>query len=64
MDEPSRGWSKKFQKLTTVDSERSERKIRKENKKKTTETMANLTPDNRDAKRSTVKQTGIFSTHI
>ena len=42
--------------LETDDRERSERKVRKEKKKKKTMvTMANLTPDDRDAKRKTDK---------
>ena len=46
--------SKREKELETADRERSERKVRKENtKKKTTVTMASLTPDDRDAKTRT-----------
>ena len=50
----------KFQRLTTVDGERSETKMTKENKKKMTGTMTNLTPADRDAKNSTVKKREYF----
>ena len=42
--------SERQKELETVDRERSERKVTKE---KTTVTMANLTPDDRDARRRT-----------
>ena len=46
--------SKKMKELETVATERSERKVGKEKtKKNTTAITANLTPDDRDAKKRT-----------